>query len=202
VITGRRGGVIRRFTLVWLAVAVATALAGAPSAQATGRGLVVLADTLEGHALEPLLVFSNGAVVDAQALALATAPLRYRPGDLFVYDLAGGGAWVAEAEVGDLALVSALTPGGVRLKALFDAPGVVVLFESDLAGPADPLTAEAYSVHRPLGGNEPYERALTSSVPEPDAGLMLACGAAMLAVLRRVRPRDVGRCRGAPLPTA
>jgi len=172
-----------------LGIPLAAGLVGAGLAEATGRGLLVAAETLDARALEPLLNFSNGTVVDAQSLAMATPQTGYRGGDLFVHDLASGGTRLAEAELGELVIVSPLEPGTVLLAELFDAPGVAVLFESSLGGPADPLSAEVFSVHRPFRGTVLYYRALASEVPEPHAAVMLACGAGLLALLGHCRDR-------------
>jgi hypothetical protein len=164
-----------------LGITLSAGLAVAAPAQATGRGLLVTAETLDARALEPILAFSNGVTVDAQRLAMATPQTAYQEGDLFVHDLAGGGTRPAEAELAELVLVSPLERGSIRLIKLFDAPGVAVLFESSVAGPADPLSAEVFSVHRPLRGTALYYPALALAVPEPDGLVMLVCGAGLLA---------------------
>ena len=186
-------------------ITLAVGLVGAAPVGATGRGLLVTADTLDAHALEPLLTFSNGSVVDAQRLAIATPQTGYTDGDLFVHDLASGATRPAEAELAELVLVSPLQLGALRLKDLFDAPGVAVLFESSLSGPADPFSAEVFKVHRPLRGTEVYYPALERTVPEPAGLLMLVCGAGLLAALghRRSRSQSTHEHRGAdPLRAA
>jgi hypothetical protein len=171
-------------------ISLAAVLTGAAPAQATGRGLLVAGETLNARALEPILTFSNGAVVGAQSLAAATPLTGYEADDLFVHDLASGSTWLAEANVGELAIESPLERSASRLIELFDTPGVAVLFESSVGGPANPLTAEVFSVHRPLRGTAQYYPALTREVPEPDGLLMLACGAGLLATLSRCRARS------------
>jgi len=182
-------------------IALAAALAGAAPAQATGRGLLVTGETLDARALEPILVFSNGAAVGAQRLAAATPQTGYQAGDLLVHDLASGATWLAEADLGDLAIVSPLESGAARLIELFDAPGVAVLFESSVGGPADPRSAEVFSVHRPLRGTAIYYPGLARAVPEPDGLAMLVCGAGLLATLgqRRARSNSVSGSLRAPV---
>jgi hypothetical protein len=168
-------------------IAVAAVLVGAGPAQATGRGLLATGETLDARALEPILTFPNGAAVGAQRLAVVTPQTGYEAGDLFVHDLASGATWLAEADLGELAIVSPLESGASRLSELFDAPGVAVLFESSVGGPADPLSAEVFSVHRPLRGTALYYPALARAVPEPDGLVMLACGVGLLATLSQCR---------------
>ncbi len=170
-------------------IALAAVLAGAAPALATGRGLLVTGETLDARALEPILTFPNGAAVGAQRLGVATPQTGYGAGDLFVHDLASGATWLAEADIGELAIVSPVEGNASRLIELFDAPGVAVLFESSVGGPAQPLSAEVFSVHRPLRGTALYYPDLARAVPEPGGLLMLACGAGLLATLSHLRTR-------------
>jgi hypothetical protein len=184
-------------------IALAAALTDAAPAQATGRGLLVAGETLDARALEPILTFSNGAAVGAQRLAAATPQTGYEAGDLFVHDLASGATWLAEADVGEFAIESPVERSASRLIELFDAPGVAVLFESSVGGPANPLSAEVFSVHRPLRGSALYYPGLARAVPEPDGLLMLVCGAALLATLSYGRARSSrmsGSIRAAGVP--
>ena len=162
-------------------------LVGTGSAAAKGRGLLVLGETLHSNSLAPIVTFANGDTIHMGRLLTHGATAVYGDGDILVHDLAGHTTSVAETTLPARAIGSPVEGSAQTLIELFTEPGVVVLFETRAAGPADPADAHVYYVHRPYRASADYYPDLAFRVPEPGVLLGLACGVGLLVSLARRR---------------
>lgn len=128
------------------------ALAAPPSAPA-GEGLLLWGEDVSSGAVDPLLVFPNGRIVNTTRLLLSIGRTDYRDGDLLLYDPLTAGARVTDPSIASRDLGSASDPG-TTIGVLLAEPGSVLLLD---APASDPVQTKTVLSLQPTGGGATWE---------------------------------------------